>query len=40
MGAAAGEKKDEKTESYIGFHGIGVLDSGYKKRDKLIIGNR
>ena len=40
MGAAAGEEEDEEAKDCYGFHGIGMLDTGYKMRDKLIMGNR
>ncbi len=38
--AAAGEEEDEEKESGDWFHGIGMLDTGYKMWDKDIIGNR
>ena len=40
LGAAAGEEEDEEEENGDVFHGFGILDTGYKMRDKIIIRNR
>jgi hypothetical protein len=39
LGATAGEENDEEEQNWNGFHGIGMLDKGYRIQDKLIIGN-
>ena len=40
LGAAAGDDEYKEKENYRWFHGSGVLNTGYRMQDKLIIKNR